>query len=332
MYQKLFENWRSFKKIINEDVETRYGNNYAELRNLVDEASHRTWIFFDTETTGLGSEKDYNQMTQIAAIAVDPKGFSEDQEPQILDRINVKLNLGKEALRFKKWQEEKMAAGETFNMPMGKVFALTGYGVSPNPKKRARKHYIQHGEMVDVPKQEYYPMGQGMKMFVDFLDQYDERVILAQNAPFDVGYVNEAFRRMDLDPPFDFVVDTVQIFKKYISPIVKQMKEKKDSGVELTPEESHMLKSLTKINKAGKEMLTVSLGNLIQAFDVKNEGWHDALADVIMLMGVLRKALIYLDKSGAAGDVIEMQPAQGELSLDKPSDIPLQERKLRKRK
>jgi len=215
---------------------------------------------------------------------------------------------------------------------MGKVFALTGYGVSPNPKKRARKHYIQHGEMVDVPKQEYYPMGQGMKMFVDFLDQYDERVILAQNAPFDVGYVNEAFRRMDLDPPFDFVVDTVQIFKKYVSPIVKQIKEKKDSGVELTPEESHMLKSLTKINKAGKEMLTVSLGNLIQAFDVKNEGWHDALADVIMLMGVLRKALIYLDKSGAAGDVIEMQPAQGELSLDKPSDIPLQERKLRKRK
>lgn len=324
MYQKLFENWRTFKKVINEDVETRYGDKYEELRQLIDDASHRTWIFFDTETTGLGSEKPYHQMTQIAAIAVDPKGFQAGTEPEILDRINVKMNLGQDTLGFKKWQKEKMAGGEQFSFPMEKAFALTSYGVSPSAKKRARKHFAQHGEMVDVPKQEYLPMDQGMKDFVAFLDQYDERVIVAQNAPFDVGYVNEAFRRLGVNPPFDLVVDTVQIFKKYITPIVKDIKAKKDAGQELSPEDAHMLRSLTKINKAGKEMLTVSLGNLIQAFDVKNEGWHDALADVIMLMRVLRKALIWLDKTPQPGSGIKMEPpAQGELSLDKPSDIPV---------
>ena len=94
MYQKLFENWRTFKKVIKEDVMSyeEYGSSFSEMRELINEASHRTWIFFDTETTGLNARKDYAQITQIAAIAVDVKNF--DQEPEILEEFNIKVSIG----------------------------------------------------------------------------------------------------------------------------------------------------------------------------------------------------------------------------------------------
>ena len=54
--------------------------------------ANKVWIFFDTETTNLETGA-YDQITQIAALAMDPKGFAENAEPQELGRFNKKLNL-----------------------------------------------------------------------------------------------------------------------------------------------------------------------------------------------------------------------------------------------
>ena len=330
--QRLLENWRTFKKVLTEDTETRYGENYSELRKLIDDASHRTWIFFDTETTGLGAEKRYNQITQIAAIAVEPNGFKEGAEPKIVGKINVRMNLVDDAKGFIKWQAKKTAeeGGSNGRPTVPDIFKMTGYGLKRNPYKRQKKEMAKHGSSyADTPidkSKKFHRMNSGMQQFVDFLDQFDSRVIVAQNAPFDVGYVNEMFKRVGKPAPDDLVVDTVQIFKKYITPLVKKMKEKKERGEQLSPSDHHILKSLTKVNKTGKEMLTVSLGNLIGAFNVENSGWHDAENDVFMLMRVLKNVLIYLDKQQEQGQIkgFEQDP-QLALDLDKPSDIPLQE-------
>ena len=69
--------------------------------------------------------------------------------------------------------------------------------------------------------------------------------------------------------------------------------------MDIAPENKKILDALTAKNKAGKDYLTVSLGKLIKAFDVENKGWHDALADVTMLLDVLKAILDYLSSQEA---------------------------------
>ena len=104
MYQKLFENWRAFQKVIKEDVmqSEEYGGSFDEMRQKIKEAGDSVWIFFDTETTGLKPDKDYAQVTQVAAIAVDVKNF--DEEPEILEEFNVKVSIGQRTKGMMAWE------------------------------------------------------------------------------------------------------------------------------------------------------------------------------------------------------------------------------------
>ena len=142
MYQKLFENWRSFKKTINEDVMSyeEYGGSFSEMRELMKEASNKTWIFFDTETTGLSAEKDFHQVTQIAAIAVDVKNW--DADPEILEKFNVKIQLGQRTRGFMDWDRGKKAE---------KLAAARAAGVEVRPGvKRVRQEPSKFKGIEDI--------------------------------------------------------------------------------------------------------------------------------------------------------------------------------------
>jgi hypothetical protein len=91
------------------------------------------------------------------------------------------------------------------------------------------------------------------------------------------------------------VIDTVQIFQKYLVPVMKSIKDKMDQDGTATPEETHMIDNLMKTNYKGQKQFTVSLGYITKAFGVKDEGWHNALADVIMLAKVMKKIINFLD-------------------------------------
>lgn len=332
MYQKLFENWREYKKVIKEDVMQyhEYGSSFQEMRELIKEVSDKTWIFFDTETTGLSAEKDFHQVTQIAAIAVDVKNF--DEEPEILEKFNVKIQLGQRTRGFMSWDRgkkaEKVAAARASGVEVAPgitrirhekekfkgipdIFSMTGYGVSRDPEKARRKAFLQAKElpgkesltMADVPESpEMVRMGEALRQFNDFLNKYPDRVMVAQNAPFDNGFLNNMYQRIGEVPPDDIVVDTVMIFRKFLTPALKMFKANREAGQELDPGDAKILNDLT---KAETGRLSVSLGNLIKAFDVENKGWHDALADVTMLCDVLKAIINFLD---ARSDLTSLEP------------------------
>ena len=114
----------------------------------------------------------------------------------------------------------------------------------------------------------------------------------------------------------DIVVDTVKIFRKFLTPALKQFQNDIGAGKELDPEDARILKALT--TPQGK--LTVSLGRLIKAYKVENRGWHDALADVHMLMLCLKAIINYLD---TRQDLKSLPPDAAVYSKSgKPSDIP----------
>jgi len=345
MYQKLFENWRKFKTL-KEDVmaSTDYGESFSEMRKLMAEARHRTWIFFDTETTGLNAEKDYHQITQIAAIAVDVKNF--DEPPVILEKFNVKIKLNNRTRGFMGWERGKNAERLQTARASGvevapgikrvrpeknkfksipDIFGMTGYGVSRDPKKAKRKAYLSAPEgtkFEDVPPSTpFLSSGRAAEAFIKFLDKYEDRVLVAQNAPFDVKYVNEMYHRIGETPPNDIVVDTVVIFRKFLVPALKKFMASSKAGEELNPEDAKILAATT----SDKGRLTVSLGKLIKAFDVENKGWHDALADVTMLLDVLKAIINFLD---SRADLTAL-PAEKDVDVShkigqghqKPSDI-----------
>lgn len=318
-FKLLMESWRGYtKKTLSERVEATYGESYEGLRDIIELSKDKVWIFFDTETTGLKSEADYNQITQIAAIAVDIKGFEKGTEPVIIGKFNEKIALGGRTKGFMDWekrkQAERAAAGEESKFKtIPQIFAMTGYGEPKNPRKRLAKG------LVGAPR-EYGSMEEVMKNFVAFCDQFPNRVLVAQNAPFDVGYVNQMFTRIGLEPPSDVVMDTVKVFQKFLAPTVKKIKGRVEVGEEVTPEDKAILDALTTQTTRGPS-LTVSLGKLINAFKVENEGWHDALADVVMLMKVLRAVLHWLDDNEDVKS-IEYPPAMVGPSTEPPPPKP----------
>lgn len=352
MYQKLFENWRKYKKVIKEDVMqySEYGGSFMEMRELMKEASDKTWIFYDTETTGLSAEKDFHQVTQIAAIAVDVKNW--DEEPEILEKFNVKIQLGERTRGFMDWDRrkkaEKVSAARAAGVEVAPgvvrvkkepekfkgisdIFSMTQYGVSRDPEKARRKAFLQAKEMpgkeditmADVPEgAPFMRMVPALESFNEFLNRYPNRVMVAQNAPFDVGFLNNMYQRIGEVPPDDISVDTVVIFRKFLTPALKMFKANREAGKELDPGDAKILDAMT----TDKGKLSVSLGKIIKAFDVENKGWHDALADVTMLLDVLKAVINFLD---VREDLTSLEPEPEPVKKPKPgpgepkpSDIP----------
>jgi DNA polymerase III epsilon subunit-like protein len=371
MYQKLFENWRSYQeKPITESVMDyeEYGSNFEEFLNLLKEMSNKTWIFFDTETTGLSPDKPHSQITQVAAIAVDPKGFAADQEPEILDKLDARLNLANKTKDFMDWEQRKspdferekkakIAASRSAGVdvpvsdelksqigvtgvrrikppdkyslyrPISANLAMTGYGSSPNPEKRRRKEFLnQVGANpdlkladVDAPKITYYTGPRGMSLFKEFLDKYPDRIMVAQNAPFDDRFISAMNKRVGVETNSDKIFDTVSVFRKFLVPALKNFQERVKSGQELPPGDMAILKSLTSPS-TGK--LTVSLGKLIKAFDIKNKGWHNALADVLMLLDALKAVVNFIDSRSELRSLKPEPKAKPRAPRIAKSDIP----------
>jgi DNA polymerase III epsilon subunit-like protein len=334
--------------------------------------SDKTWIFFDTETTSL-EVGAHDQITQIAALAMDPKGFREGVEAQEVGRFNKKLNLAYgtlDRLAYEKEDEpfraqrnlrkiqrrrseyQEVAPGVVKGKPVSpyelerpviKNFQMTGYGVSPDEMKRKRKAYAHYAETETSAGRtpmsiEDFPTPPGpemiqhgpsvMKDFLEFIDQYPNRILVAQNAGFDVKQVNFLLQRVGLPVPQEKVFDTITFFRKYLVPIMKSLNAKKMSGEQLSEADIRFLKDLT---KDGKQ--TVSLGYLVKAFKLENKGWHDAFADVQMLHDAMKACIVFLQSRSEFTDLLSQQPekktrtytrkdsSQQQLPGVKPSDI-----------
>lgn len=277
MYQKLFENWRKFKTL-NERVKpgSFYPADFDKFMDLINQYKDDTWVFFDTETTGLMYKEQQVQATQIACLAYNTHGFEEGTSPEVINggTFNVKVKLQPETLDFMKNQEADIAGGAEVKFPMKKILKMNRYGDPTAPFLKPEQAADQFEEFLDKMR-EQSPSG--------------KIVMIAQNSPFDVGILNSMYERLGREPPDDETWDTKASLEVHLHPILELIK----NDPEASEEDKDLVKNLTRSSR-GKELFSSSLGVVVKAFKLEDKGWHDALADVAMTMDMLEAVVNFV--------------------------------------
>lgn len=242
----------------------------------------KTMVLFDTETVGLETNTPYIQLTHIAALAYDGATLKEvgefSKKVNIGGALDRALNdpnsaeakhLEKERARhFRKYKKQDLHPRDALKM--------TGYE-TPNAEKLDEK--------------------EALIQFEKFLDQFQNVVILAHNATFDMKAIAARRKYHGLPPMKKYeVLNTVSISRYFFIPALQ--------ALETVPEVKKVLDGL--LAKTKYKSYSSSLGNLGQALGVKIDGWHDAKEDVKMLMQVLQKMIEFL-KSNPNLDIQKYQ-------------------------
>ena len=153
----------------------------ASIEQLFDKLKDfgdNTWIFFDTETTGFKPETA--QLTEIAAVAAYPNNwqFEEVEAEKGLFYDKIKLN------------PETLAGFEASDDPKAKYpLELTRYGM---PSDEYRQKYPKGmPNEVDV-----------IKEFLAYVEKQPNPVLVAQNAEFDINFIQTRAHFYDLSVNF----------------------------------------------------------------------------------------------------------------------------------
>ena len=293
--------------------ERDYPRTFTELQSAFKEFEGKKLIFFDTETTGLEMDKKFSAITQLAAMKIDgnlligegdlTKGAEYFDKRIILsDTTAIEIqrqekgweyrlkmyNREKEAFEAQEqrrkeqdpnYKIQKFGKPKPFSIAM--AFSMTGYktmkeledeldspilSVTPEEEEK-NPAYHEEGRTYLVPNEV-------LEGFVNFCKPLENSILIAQNAPFDVKYVNIAFRRAGLQVPNDYVIDTAVIFRKYLVPVLIAIKNEVDQNSDLFEELDEETKKIIELLFTGynrytnQPNFTVSLGKITQAFNI----------------------------------------------------------------
>jgi DNA polymerase III epsilon subunit-like protein len=265
----LLENWRKYllaeSYILDDDF---FEISIQQLFDKLKDFGGHTWIFFDTETTGFKPESA--QLTEIGAISAKPDNwqFREVEAKQGIFYDKIKLN------------PETLAGFETSEDPEAKFpLELTRYGM---PSDEYREKYPK-----GMPSEE-----EVLKQFVLYLESQQNPVLVAQNAEFDVNFIQ---KRSDLyNIPVNMqeypIFDTMMLIKLWHNSLIKTLADSGDERAQT------ILQALTMTGKFG-DYTTSSMGPVSKAYEISTDEWHNALADVKMMMEMTKAIFMALQES-----------------------------------
>ena len=264
------------------------GRTIEGVLNLLDGYASNTWIFFDTETTGMHPKSA--QLTEIGAIAVDPNTW--DSEASILDQFNEKMKLTDETERLlndpeseerKAWEKGNQSARRPLKDPQA-ILSMTRYG-------EQGREYGDEQEVLD--------------QFFDWADQFPNPLFIAQNASFDLKFLN--VRSGGKLPKYP-VLDTMQLMQYYLIPLLKTQAKAEEGD----PGAQALLNKLY-IKRGNWGYHSSSMGVVSKAYGINIDDWHNALADVKMMMEMYRNVVetirkgMNVDISAEQGKVLSRQ-------------------------
>ena len=262
----------------------------AMISKLKDLAQHN-WIFFDTETTGLpnkdGSVPNFVQITQLAAIAYEPNSLEQMPSPVNDGMFNIKIVLTPDTEAEIQRQQAQLDAGTYQGDPKYSIPGLLDmndyYGGDGVPRVNQAEGADMFNKYIQAQKTAS-PTG--------------KIVFWAHNSPFDAKMTNLFYQRAGLQSPDIAVVDSIAIIDNYLKAVLQYV-QKNES--EMNAEDKHIIDSITAISYKGNEYLASRLGMMATAFEIDNESWHEATADIGMTMEVLYKTLEYLQDPNRGG-------------------------------
>ena len=295
-----------------------YGKTIPEVLNHISKFKGKTLIFFDTETTGLEPNRPYEQVTQIAAMAVngDDWNLLGKFEDKASLNPNTKQVLNDPAIKtfVAKLKEPGIKITSDTGELSSEIQSLIRNIQNPVSREYMKdyvrwvKKYKKHpSSLEDIlgltryssgkPESERVSEKQMLQNFEEFLNKYGSNVIMiAHNAAFDMKTI-EARRkanglgRMAKKPVFD----NLQFVRYFLVPLV------------VTLDNKEFLDQIKTKSKA--QPYSSSLGKVAQAMKINPSGWHDALADVDMMIQVM-KNLIKLLEQNTSVDVGAFQGTQ----------------------
>lgn len=275
--------WRQFlTEAVKIKGKSYIGKKPEEVLDMLDNLGDKIWIFFDTETTGL--ESNHEQLLEIAAVAVDPAKWLEEAE--VMDTFHVKIKLTDDLKarlsdldsdQRKEWERRNSKSNRPLKQPQD-VLAMTKYG---------------------EPGMKTVDQNEALEQFHEFVTGFKDVVLVAQNATFDMDFINTLSpRRL----PRVKVIDTLQLLDHQVIPVLRTLAEGNFDPAD------------PKVQKRANDILDImkgssSLGKVTVAYGISAENWHSALADTKMLMKVYKKivdTLKYVEKL----QNIDVRPAQ----------------------
>jgi DNA polymerase III epsilon subunit-like protein len=240
------------------------------LKWFLDRVNH-TFVFFDTETTGLDrtpADKPINQLTQIGAIATQING--ETLRFFEIDRFNIKIKLNDD---LKGQVGNDPDAPEDEESPEYRKWLF-------GTKKGILKYNHYDLENSESFEEERNALGQ----FESFLNNFDNVTLIAHNAPFDLKWIE--FHQEFKDSTYE-IIDSIDFFRNFFFPILERL-----AGQQAQQQYKY---DQFKSGKTGK---SAALGNVAKGFanDVnqlkeKLKGAHDAVVDCEITIEVLERGL-----------------------------------------
>ena len=265
----LLENWRQYllkeAYILDDDF---FESSIEQLFEKLKDFGDNTWIFFDTETTGFKPETA--QLTEIAAVAAYPNNwqFEEVEAEKGLFYDKIKLN------------------PET----------IAGFEASDDPKAKFPLELTRYGMPSDEYK-EKYPKGMPneidvIKEFLTYVKSQPNPVLVAQNAEFDINFIQTRaeFYNLDVNLRSYPIFDTMMLIKLWHNSLIKTLAEKGDERAQT------ILQALTMTGKFG-DYVTSSMGPVSKAYEISTDEWHNALADVKMMMEMTKVIFMALQEA-----------------------------------
>lgn len=293
--REIFERRRLDKSIVSESTwsgtESQWsGMSVDQMFEEMEKFKGNTWIFFDTETTGL--KHDSAQITEIAAIAVNPHGFREKSD--ILGTFNMKSNFTEETLDIIQQQrempdEEKEEMKRKRRMSISDILSMTRHGVKSSEFDKSYK--TDEMNLIEG--------------FLDFVESYPNPMLVIQNADFDVPFTAGRYEKYEGDTRRILklpVLDTKVIIQMFLIPTLKEL-----AGPPNDDKEAQELLKKLYVQRGQGGYHSASQGVVSQAYGISAEEWHSAIADVKMMMEMLRKVTESLE--GGRGLDIERHRA-----------------------
>jgi len=253
------------------------GRSLQNVLSLLDGYASNTWIFFDTETTGL--EPSSSQLTEIGAIAVDPNIWNSDAT--ILDQFNEKIKLTPASIRL-------------LNDPASRERKAWEKGIknARNPMKdpQAILSMTRYGEQGRTFGDEQFVLDR----FFEWSASFSNPLFIAQNASFDLKFLS--VRSGGKLPKYP-VLDTKQLMEMYLIPLLKTQ-VKAEQG---DPAAQRLLDKLY-VKRGNWGYHSSSMGIVAKAYGISIDDWHNALADVKMMMAMYKNVVNTL-KDGMTVDI-----------------------------
>jgi DNA polymerase III alpha subunit (gram-positive type) len=245
-----------------------------EFLEFFEENKDRVWIFLDTETLGLNPQK--HQLTEVAVKA---------------------LKVAEGSYQEISHYHEKIKLLSVTRLRLGMPFR--GKGLS----YRDIMKMTNYGE--PIGGRDYVEEKQVLTELLAFIANFEDPIIVAHNAPFDMRYLNGRYSAYyPNERPFDEyeVLDTLKVMRKYFTALIAT-ESKRFNHRWLTDSEKQHILEMRKIRKSlqkkKKKRMSLRLGNVANSLGIDSSGWHSARFDVDTLISTTEHMIkLFIENSG----------------------------------